>query len=187
LLAEVVALVVDGGHDLENAVRRAARSRGINLQQARPLLATVHQAIAEYRTLFRPQQLEQLRKQRELARQAMQAFEVFHPRLAGALVHGDGPLQRIRLLLVAETPEQVAMHLADRHMPWRQSAVELHYSGGRRLMRPALLFVAGDTTVELVILDAGSHSDPPRDPITGGRLATLDAAALDALLEAAPT
>ena len=66
----MVALVVDGGHDLENAVRRAARSRGINLQQARPLLATVHQAIAEYRTLFRPQQLEQLRKQRELARQA---------------------------------------------------------------------------------------------------------------------
>lgn len=183
----MVALVVDGGHDLENAVRRAARSRGINLQQARPLLATVHQAIAEYRALFRPQQLEQLRERRELARQAMQTFEVFRPRLAGALVRGDGPLERIRLLLVAETPEQVAMHLADRHMPWRESAIELHYSGGRRLMRPALLFVAGDTTVELVILDAGSHSDPPRDPITGGRLATLDAAALDALLLPAPT
>ena len=183
----MVALVVDGGHDLENAVRRAARSRGINLQQARPLLATVHQAIAEYRALFRPQQLEQLRERRELARQAMQTFEVFRPRLAGALVRGDGPLERIRLLLVAETPEQVAMHLADRHMPWRESAIELHYSGGRRLMQPALLFVAGDTTVELVILDAGSHSDPPRDPITGGRLATLDAAALDALLLPAPT
>ena len=183
----MVALVVDGGHDLENAVRRAARSRGISLQQARPLLATVHQAIAEYRALFRPQQLEQLRERRELARQAMQTFEVFRPRLAGALVRGDGPLERIRLLLVAETPEQVAMHLADRHMPWRESAIELHYSGGRRLMRPALLFVAGDTTVELVILDAGSHSDPPRDPITGGRLATLDAAALDALLLPAPT
>lgn len=178
-----MALVVDGGHDLEDAVRRAARNQGIGLQQVRPLLATIHPAIAEYRALFRPQQVEKLREQRELARKAMQMFEEFRPRLVGALVRGDGPFERVRLLLFADTPEQVAMHLADRHIPWRESEIELHYSGGRRLARPALLFVAGETTVELVILEAGSHSDPPRDPLTGGRMPMLDTAALDTLLQ----
>jgi hypothetical protein len=44
--------------------------------------------------------------------------------------------------------------------------------------------MAGDTTVELVLLDESSRSDPPRDPITGGRLETLDADQLARLIAA---
>ena len=73
------------------------------------------------------------------------------------------------------------LHLSDRHIPWQDAEVVLHYSGGRRIARPALRFLAGETTVELVILDRQSRSDPPRDAITGGRLEMLDAAEVGAL------
>lgn len=76
-------------------------------------------AVDEYRRLFRPQQLNQLHACRRLALDAMCDLAAFEPQLAGSLVHGDGPLDRIRLLLRADTPEQVIMHLDDRHIPWR--------------------------------------------------------------------
>ena len=181
----MAALVVDGGHELDEALRRAARAQRINLQQHRPSLEALRAAIRDYRELFRPQQAAQLARQRALALEAMRTFAAFRPRLAGSLIHGDGPLDRVRLLLFCETPEQLMQDLGDRHIPWRDAEVTLHYSGGRRQNRPAVRFLAGETTVELVILDPRSHSDPPRDPITGGRLETLDADQL-ARLAAAP-
>lgn len=115
----------------------------------------------------------------------MRSFSDFRPRLTGALVHGDGPLDVIRLLLFADTPEQVMLHLHDRHIPWQDTEVVLHYSAGRRVGQPALRFLAGETAVELVILDRQSRSDPPRDPISGGRLEMLDTDELSALINEA--
>ena len=63
------------------------------------------------------------------ARQAMQAFEVFHPRL----VRAPGARRRAAATHPPATgrrdPGTGGDASADRHMPWRQSAVELHYSG----------------------------------------------------------
>lgn len=182
----MAALVVDGGHDLDEALRRAARAQGVNLQQARPTREELRAAINDYRELFRPQQVQQLWRQRRLALQAMQTFLAFQPRLIGSLIHGDGALDTVQLLLFTDSPEQVMHHLHDRRMPWRDTEVSLHYSGGRRIARPALRFLAGDTTIELVLLDRGSRSDPPRDPITGGRLEMLNPDELAQLIAAQP-
>lgn len=178
----MAAQVVDGGHDLDSALRRAARAQGVRVQ-SQPSVETLRAAIHDYRQLFRPQQLQRLQAQRRLALGAMQSFSGFQPRLVGPLIHGDGPLDGVRLLLIADTPEQVMMHLHDRHIPWRSAETALHYSGGRKVKRPALCFLAGDSTVELVILDHDSRSDPPRDPITGGPLEMLDEGQLDALID----
>ena len=112
----------------------------------------------------------------------MQALADFRPRLFGSLVDGCGPLERVRLLLESESPEAVMMALSDRHIPWQESEVELHYSGGRKRAWPALRFRAGDSTIELVIVDTRQRSDPPFDPLTGTRLHTVDAVELDALV-----
>lgn len=178
----MAALVVDSGYDLEAALRRVARDHGINLQQLRPSVEALRSAIHDYRELFRPQQLSQLTEKRRVALNAMQLFAVFEPRLSGALVHGDGPLDRVRLLLMSDTPERVMMFLSDRHMPWRDAEASLHYSGGRRIARPALRFLAGPTEIELVILDPRTRSDPPRDPVSGGPLETLGLDQLAVLL-----
>ncbi len=110
-------------------------------------------------------------------------MQTFDPRLFGGLVKGDGPLDRIRLLLQAETPEQVMLYLHDQHIPWREGETTLHFSTDRRVAQPTLSFEAGDSTVELVILAGSRPSDPPRDSISGGRLELLDIAQLEQLIE----
>ena len=143
-------------------------------------------AIDEYRTLFKPHQLMQLLQQRRLAREAMSEFAAFKPKLFGDLVHADGPLERIRLMLIADTPEQVMHHLSDRHIPWQDGETVLNYSGRRRVARPCLRFLAGESTVELVMLEQRSRSDPPRDPLTGGPMEMLGVDQLDALIANEP-
>jgi hypothetical protein len=183
----VATLVVDDGYDLDTALKRAGRRLGINPQQLRPPLEVLRLAIQERRSLFRPQQMGLLDERRRLALGAMRTFAGFRPRLFGALIHGDGPLDVVRLLVTAEPVEQLLLFLQDRGMPWREGETLLHYSGGRRLAQPTLRFQAGDTTVELVVLPPASHSDPPRDPVTGGPLETLGADELETLIaRAAP-
>ncbi|MCB1785414.1 MAG: hypothetical protein H6953_05375 [Chromatiaceae bacterium] len=174
--------MVDQGIDLDEALRRAADQHGINPLHGRPPRADLLRGISEYRELFRPQQTEQLRRMRLAAREAMHRLKPFEPRLFGSLVHGDGPLDRVRILLSADTPEQVILHLHELHLPWREAEVTMHYSGGRRLAQPAVRFLAGEASIELVIIDRRSRSDPPRDPVDGGPLETLTADQLDALI-----
>jgi hypothetical protein len=178
--------VVDDGLELEEAYRRTCRKQDIQLKQTPPVDA-LRSAISEYRELFRPQQLVQLRQKRRLALQAMSEFLPFQPQLFGSLLHGDGPVDTIRLLLFADAPEQVMHYLSDRHIPWQDTEVVLNYSGGRRTARPALHFFAGETRVQLVLLDHQSRSDPPRDPLTGKRLEMQGIDQLNTLLDEAPT
>ena len=185
LLTTTAALVVNDGYSLEEALRRAAREHGINLQHARPTRDALHAAIRDYRALFQPHQERRLQEQRRIAVRAMQVFSEFEPRLIGPLVRGDGPLDRVQLLLFVDSPEQVIVELTDRRMPWQESEAVLHYSGGRRRIHPALGFMAGETSVELILLDHNGHSDPPRDPVTGGRLDALSLDRLNALLDQA--
>lgn len=183
MLAEVARLVVTEGYNLEQALERAVHRLGIARKHSRPPRQVLQAAVDEYRELFQPQQLKQLTEQRRLALQAMHSMQNFAPRLFGGLVHGNGNLGRVRLLLQAETPEQVMLHLHDQHIPWREGETTLHFSNDRRMAQPTLSFEAGSSTVELVILDRKHRSDPPRDSLSGGRLELLDIAQLEQLIE----
>lgn len=176
--------MVNDGQGLEHALALAAQDRGINLRQLRLTREELNRTIADYRALFQPQQLATLEKQRRLALEAMRNLAAFAPRLAGTLVHGGGPLDEIRLLVYADSPEQVLMHLHGQGIPWQDAEVELRHAGNRRRYWPAVRFMAGDTRVELVVLNPRSNSDPPRDAVDGGRLQTFDHSQLTALLEA---
>ena len=174
--------MVEDGLELEQALHRTAGKLGITLQHAPPI-DSLRNAIRDYRELFRPEQLTRLHEQRRQALRAMSEFSAFQPRLFGSLLHGDGPLDRIRLLLSADTPEQVMHHLADRHIPWREAELLFPYSGRRKKSQPALRFMAGDAMIELVVAPLQSHSDPPLDALTGKRLETLGMHELSALIE----
>lgn len=154
----------------------------MDLRHGRPSPKSVQAAVHEYRALFRPQQLLQLNEQRRLAAQAMRTFARFQPLLTGPLVHGDGQLDLIRLLLIADAPEHVIMALSDQRIPWQAAEAKLHFSGGRQEARQTLRFMASETRVELVLMDSTERSDPPRDPATGGPLDTLSPSQLGTLI-----
>jgi hypothetical protein len=177
--------VVDDGHELAEALRRAAERHRVRLRQGQPGRDALIAAIRDYRALFRPDSLDRLQAQRRFALEAMGAFDDLSPRLAGPLVEGDGPLDLIRLLVYADAPETIALALTDRHIPWRPGDVTLMHSAGQRRAHPAFRFVAGGNRIEIVILDEADRSDPPRDPLSAARLATLDRRELAERLESA--
>ncbi len=166
--------MVDDGHELGEALRRAAERHRVHLRPGQPGRDALVSAIREYRALFRPDSLDRLQAQRRFALEAMDAFAEFSPRLAGPLVEGDGPLDLVRLLVYAETPETIALALADRHIPWRPADITLTHSGGQRRSHPAFRFVAGGNRIEVLVLNAADRGDPPRDPLSGARLPSLD-------------
>ena len=176
--------MVDEGRTLRDALQRAALETGSRLDGAGIDLAELRAEIASYRALFHRPQLARLYASRRLALDAMRSLEAFRPRLAGALVHGDGPLDEVRLVLAADTPEDVAMTLDDRHIPWRDAEVMIDFASNRREARPALRFRAGDVGVELVILNQADRGRPPREPFSNQPATLLDAQELAALLEA---
>ena len=163
-------------------MQRAAQEHGIRVNTLASSLPELRAAICEYRELFRPQQLSVLRDRRRTALDAMRAFAVFEPRLAGSLVFGDGALDRVRLMLYADTPEQVLLSLSDQRIPWQEGEVSLLLAGRQRATRPAFRFMAGEVAIELVVLDPADRSNPPREPLGGAPLRLLDVDEVAALV-----
>lgn len=183
LIADVAKRVVDESLDLPSALRQVSQEQGIHLKQGQPDPAVLRAAIQDYREVFKPAQAAALNRHRQTAVEAMQRFSAFQPKLIGPLVNGDGPVDSIRLLLTADTPEQVIVDLADHRTPWRESETRMHFSGNRQAALPALRFQAGDCSVELIIMAPKQRSDPPRDPLDGGKLPTLNVDELAALVQ----
>lgn len=174
-----------GDPDLTEARRKAAVRLGVRDPRLWPDLATVAALLRQEQKLFWDErQTNALAQLRDLAAQAMRDLAAFAPRLVGPVLDGTADIHSpIRLLLRADTPEDVIFALTDRHIPWHDGEVRLHYSRGRQQSRPRLRFRAGDTAVELVILGPADRNDPPVDPDTGRPLRGADLTALLALRE----
>lgn len=182
MLAETARLVVDEGLSVERALDRAAARLGVRLSQSRPTREQVHEAIREHRSLFRPRQYVQLADQRRRALESMRQLAIHQPRLIGGLVTGDGPFDRITLLLQADTIEQVIHDLQDRHIPWRSMDSTLQHARGQLVSHPGVRFEAGTSTIELIVPSRPLRSNPPRDPVDGKALPMLTTEQLAALL-----
>ncbi len=167
ITAEAARLALDERRvDLAAIRRKAAQHLGCNDQRAWPDLAEVAAAIKAEQRLFRgPAQAAALVRLRRLAAAAMQTFAAFAPRLVGPVLEGTADEHTpVRLLLQAETPEDVIFTLTDHKIPWRANDVRLFFPRGRQETRPCLTFQAGDTRIELIVLGPSDRANPPVDP-----------------------
>lgn len=185
-IASEAARLIAQGHcqDHNTARRKAAERLGERNRKHWPDAQAIDRALREYQALFqRDSQPAELARLRRLALDAMQDLAGFSPRLIGSVARGVADRHhRVQLLLRADTPEQVALALTDRHIPWRAGEAQLAFSRNRREPRPALLFQAGETTFELIVLDPADRHDPPRDPLDDSPLRGLGAKQLAELL-----
>lgn len=185
-IAEAAARLIAEGHcqDHRAACRKAAERLGERNTRTWPDARAIEDALRAYQGLFQAhQQPDALQHLREVALHAMTDLAAFEPRLIGPVARGVADRHhRVQLVLRADTPEQVALALTDRHIPWRWDEATLEFSRNRREARPALRFHAGDTGMELIVLDPADRHDPPRDPVDDGPLRGLDLAALSALV-----
>lgn len=153
--------------DYRSARQKAAARLGCRDQRRLPDNREIAQALQSYQQLFQADsQRDALDRMRRTALQAMQSLSTFDPHLTGEVL--DGTANRyspIRLYLFADTAEQLALHLMERRIPFRQRDTRLSYSGGVRQSRPLFRFQAGEAEIELICLPPTDRSNPPLDSL----------------------
>jgi hypothetical protein len=149
------------------ACQKAAARYGITKRQLLPTREEVENALREQQRLVRGEnQTATLHALRLSALEAMQALIRFKPKLVGAVFDGTADSNsRVKLHLLADTPEDLLFTLSDLHIPWQEKQHRLQFSNGRKETVPCFLFNADGVGFELVVLPARNPRNHPLDPL----------------------
>ncbi len=174
--------------DVQEARRKAAARVGCRDKQQFPDNREIEEALREYQLIFfSDTQPAALRHLRELALDAMYNLQPFNPHLTGTVLDGSADaLSPIKLYLYVETPEEVALYLMEKQIPFEERDVRLTYSRGIRKTLPLFSFRAGDCSMELILLPLQDRANPPLDPLTERPDRGAKVARVSALLKAGP-
>lgn len=156
----VVQLVVKEHRSLEDAVFQAInelhlsyRSSGFNREH---LLA----AINDYRSLFKPEQVQAIKHLQELAINAMTLVEEFQPSLIGDIAEGSSPIPNIEILLDNADSEDIAIILSNRNIPWKSTEQARYINKSEQAQIPGISFFAENTRITFLCL--ASLGDRPK-------------------------
>jgi len=156
-----------GRHDYATARHKAAKRLGCRDKNRLPSNGEIEQALLEYQQLFHAgEHQHSVRHHRQLALEAMASLKQFSPRLVGPALKGTAdqhtPLQ---LHLFADCPEDIALFLLERGIPYREGDKTVHYPKGKTQRLPAFRFRSGETDIELICFPAHSIGQPPLSPL----------------------
>mgnify|MGYP001822313679 CR=1 FL=1 len=177
-----------GVGEFDRARRKAAERAGVGNKRDWPNNEEIQEALLAHRRLFQGERkAAELRRLREQALAAMRNFSRFHPRLVGPVLSGTAAVsQGVRLLLFADSPEDVVLDLLDQGIPWQEREVTLRFGGGVRRVHPVFAFVAGEIPFELIVLPTGALRSPPLDPVSERPEKGADADDVRGLLDSMP-
>jgi len=150
----------EGIHDFALAKRKAARRLGAPATEALPgneeIEAELRNYLALYQAAEHPERVAELR---QLALEAMRAFESFHPYLTGSVLAGiAGPYAEIDLQLFPESTKELELFLIDRNIAYEASD-ERRYTGDRARAVAVVTLDWQGVTLRLSVFD-------PRDERT---------------------
>jgi len=171
--------------DIQEARRKAASRVGCRDKQQLPDNREIEEALREYQLIFfRDSQPAALTHLRKLALDAMRDLRRFNPHLTGPVLDGSADaLSPIKLYLYVETPEDVALYLLERQIPFEERDVRLIYSRGIKKTLPLFSFRAGESGMELILLPLQDRANPPLNPVTERPHRGAGIARVSALLE----
>lgn len=174
----------EGIADYSLAKRKAGAHFGMAHQGQLPSNLEIEQALLEYQRLFRPDEHQaDLRVRRELALQAMDLLERFSPRLVGGVLSGAaGEHAAVQLHLFAGTPEEVAIVLQERRIPYDLQERVLRIGSNLTAPYPVYEFVAGQVPVQLTVFPPEGLRQSPLSPVDARPMKRADRAAVQALL-----
>ncbi|MDX1594294.1 MAG: hypothetical protein R3298_08595 [Gammaproteobacteria bacterium] len=188
LIHEAVRLMAEQGIDDPLLARRKAAHR-LGLSETRHL-PTGQEIIAElrdYLALFQAGSHERrLRRLRAIALEAMARLAgLADVRLVGPVLEGTAvDATPVTLHLLGITAEEVAIHLLERGVPYRESAYTACYGPHDRREIPAFLLRHGETAIELLVFAPDCPRQAPISPITGKAMRRARAEPVARLLEA---
>lgn len=178
-------MAVEGIGDYLVAKRKAAVRLGAPETRNLPTNTEIQEALVDYQRLFQAEdQPEVLRRLREAAREAMRFLVPFRPRLVGSVLSGTATAHSdVNLHLFADTPEDVAVFLLERKIPFESSERRLRFGREDHEPFPVYRFVAGDVVVDLTVFGSRGLRQAPRSRIDGQPMQRADLEALERLLE----
>jgi len=159
----------EGVRDFHMAKRKAADRLNVRQQRDLPTNKEIEAALAERLQLFHGNTVARnARRLREVALQAMNFLASFSPRLVGSVLSGNvTPTSEVQLHVSADSPEDVALFLRERAVPFQLNERRLKFGNERYKNVVVYSFVADDVTVELCVFDPRSARAMPLSPVDG--------------------
>jgi len=182
---EAARLISESGiRDFAMAKRKAAERLGAFDEGSLPKNSEIEEALREHQRLFQADEHPQLvRALREAAREAMQFFARFDPRLVGAVLEGTADrYSAVCLHLFADTPEEVLLALDEQGIDYTESARRLRMSRDTQVEFPVLQVARDGTAFDLTIFPRDAIRQAPLDRVDEKPMRRASLAALDELL-----
>jgi hypothetical protein len=179
---EAARLMSESGiRDFALAKRKAAERLGIFDEGSLPKNAEVEDALREHQRLFQAEEHPQLlRALREAAREAMEFFARFEPRLVGPVLEGTADRHSaVCLHVFADAAEEVMLLLDEQGIAYDEDQRRLRMTRDTLMEAPVLKVVQNGTAFDITILPRDAIRQAPLDrvddkPMRRASLATLD-------------
>jgi hypothetical protein len=182
---EAARLMAEHGiQDYLVAKRKAAERYGVVEGALLPKNTEIEAALMSYQRLFGGQQHgSSLQSQRRVALAAMRLLEKFQPRLVGAVLAGTATEHAdIQLHAFCESPEEVYVHLLDRHIGYEAVERRVRMNVERQVAIPGLHFTLENRGVEVLIFKRDGIRQAPASPVDGRPMRRADLLETEALL-----
>ncbi len=159
----------EGVRDYLVAKRKAAERLGAPGTENMPRNREIQEALAQYQRLFLgDSHAHHLRRLREAAMEAMDFFTRFRPRLVGSVLDGTASdWSDVNLHLFADTPEEVAVFLMDRGIPFESGERRLRFNRDDWEFYPVYRFMAGNVPVDVTVFRCEGLRQAPRSQVDG--------------------
>ena len=186
IAVEAARLMAEHGiRDYHQAKLKAAHSLGLFQEADLPRNAEIEAARREHLRLFQADtQPQLLRERREVAREAMQFFRRFEPRLVGAVLDGSADAHSaVCLHLYSDDADSVARLLHEHAIPCEVGSRRLRYAADAVEEFPVFQFSADDVPVDLTVLPRDRQRQAPLDRVSDRPMRRASLGVLQALLD----
>lgn len=185
IAVEAARLISEEGIDnFQYARKKAAHRFGISDEYAFPDNEEILEQIKTHQTLYHNSSQKQVLKElRQTALNAMKLLNHFKPKLIGSVLSGHAHEQSsIDILVMVDSPEEVAMFLIEHEIPYQLQDWKLFSSKHNYQLIPAYQFYAGDYQVKLITLAENQRRAMPLNPVNWKAMQKASINQLEALL-----
>ncbi|MCK5696694.1 MAG: hypothetical protein KAI02_00940 [Gammaproteobacteria bacterium] len=186
IAVETARLINEEGFDnIQLARKKAAHHLGIKDKHIFPNNEEILEQIKIHQNLYHNNDHGQtLIKLRQTALHAMTLFASFKPRLIGSVLLGHAHTQSsIDLLVMADSPEEIALFLIEKNIPYQLHDWKLFSSQHHYQLIPSYQFYAGDYQIKLITLSEKQRKMPPINPLTWKTMQKASIAQIKTLLK----
>jgi predicted nucleotidyltransferase len=174
-----------------NARKKAAHSLGVHDKYALPDEKEILFQLRTYQSLYQSSTHKQsLKDLRETALKAMQLFKSFKPKLIGSVLHGYAhEHSRIKILIRADSAEEIAVFLMTNKIPYQLQEWELFFDKPNSKIKnsaqpvPVYQFYAGKYNINIIILSENQRHRVPLDPDNWQTIKSASIAQVEALID----